>query len=259
MNFALPAILLFVVVLPGFLFRSRLKLAEQTSLDYSPFGRVVIEAFLWAAVLHGAWLVASYVGLHRTLATEALLGLLSSSPQLQTTAVDEVRASSGLVSWYFGTLYLFALGVPPLVRRAISHWRLDREGARFSSVFRFHDAPWYYLLTRADFEPGDEPDHIVVAAVLNVAGSPILYVGILADFFFDPQGQLDRLVLANVVRRPLDRDRTVGRQLLAEGDDGGDDEDDDTRRFYAVEGDYFVIRYAEVLTLNVHYVKVGPA
>lgn len=248
MNLALPAILIFVVVLPGFLFRSRLKLAEQTSLDYSPFGRVVIEACLWAIVLHTVWLAGSSILFDATLATEAVLGLLSSSPPLQATAVDEVRGSAGRVAAYFASLYAFAFVIPTVTREAISHWRLDRAGARFSRVFRFHDAPWYYLLTSADFEPGDEPDHIVLAAVLDVATSPILYVGILVDFFFDPQGQLDRLVLANVVRRPLSRDRPIDDDAIA---------DDETSRFYAVEGDYFVIRYAEVITLNVHYVKVG--
>lgn len=245
MNFALPAILIFVVVLPGFLFRTRLKYSEQTSLDYSPFGRVVIEAFLWAVGLHLVWLAASDRILGAPLRTEALLGLLSSSPELQAVAVAEVTASSVRVLVYFVSMYAFALIVPSAIRAAISHWRLDRSGARLSTIFRFHQAPWYYLLTGADFERGEEPDYILIAAVINVASRPFLYVGSLADFFFDPTGQLDRLVLENTVRRPLDRDKQS--------------DDDDTDRFYPVEGNYFVIRYAEVITLNVHYVKVEPA
>ena len=246
MNFALPAILLFVVGLPGFLFRSRLKLAEQTSLDYSPFGRIVIEAFLWALLLHVAWLLGSYLLFGATLQTEALLGLLSSSADLQAVAVREVTASSRRVFAYFLSMYLVAFVVPSLVRQAITRWRLDRSGARLSTVFRFHQAPWYYLLTGADFARDEAPDSVVLAAVIDVAGTPILYVGFLADFFFDPDGQLDRLVLENVVRRPLSRDKSFEKVL---------DGEPDTDRFYVVEGDYFVIRYEEVLTLNVHYLK----
>ncbi len=244
MNFALPAILIFVVVLPGFLFRSRLKRSEQTSLDYSPFGRVVNEAFLWAIGLHIVWLSAGYFLLGATLRTEALLGLLSSSPELQAVAVVEVTASSVRVLVYFVTLYAFAFGVPSAIRAAISRWRLDRAGATLSPIFRFHEAPWYYLLTGADFERDEEPDYILIAAVVDVAAQPVLYVGSLADFFFDPTGQLDRLVLENVVRRPLARDKRDG---------------EDPDRFYPVEGDYFVLRSTEVITLNVHYVKVEPA
>ena len=213
MNFALPAILIFVVVLPGFLFRTRLKYSEQTSLDYSPFGRVVIEAFLWAVGLHIVWLAAGYGFLGATLRTEALLGLLSSSADLQAVAVAEVTTSSVRVLVYFVSMYAFAFIVPSAIRAAISHWRLDRAGARLSTIFRFHQAPWYYLLTAADFERGEEPDYILIAAVIDVASRPFLYVGSLADFFFDPTGQLDRLVLENTVRRPLDRRLWLSRSL----------------------------------------------
>lgn len=243
MNFALPAILTFLVVLPGFLFRSRLKLAEQTSLDYSPFGRVVGSGVAWALALHGAWLFVAYV-LGWTVRPEAFLGLLSSSPSLQTQAIAAVSASALRVTLYFVSLYAFVLAVPTALRLAISHWRLDRAGAPLSSLFRFYEAPWYYLLTGADFD--DPPGGVSVAAVVNVGGQPYLYVGILVNFFFDPEGQLDRLVLESVARRPLSRDRSRGDDIVA----------DESRRFYDIEGTYFVLRYSEIVTLNVKYFRL---
>lgn len=48
MNVALPALIVFLLLLPGFIFRTNLKRSERTSLDYSPFGHVVAEAVLWA-------------------------------------------------------------------------------------------------------------------------------------------------------------------------------------------------------------------
>ena len=242
MNVALPALLFFLIVLPGFLFRSRLKLAEQTSLDYSPFGRVVTEALLWSIALHGVWLaLASTAGI--TLRTDALLGLMSSSADRQAVAIDAVSASSLRVFAYFTSLYVFAFVVPYAVRVAISRARLDRAGAPLSSIFRFHEAPWYYLLTGADFAEAEQPDYILVAAIVDVAGAATLYVGTLADFFFDPDGHLDRVVLENVSRRPISSDKRP----------------DDHERFYPIEGDYFVIRYAEATTLNVQYVKLQEA
>ena len=59
MNFALPAVVVFALLLPGFIFRSRLKRVERTSLDYSPFGTVVAEAVFYAACLHGLWLLVA--------------------------------------------------------------------------------------------------------------------------------------------------------------------------------------------------------
>jgi hypothetical protein len=55
MNVALPALIAFFILLPGFIFRTNLKRAECTSLDFSPFGQIVAEAILWALVLHLIW------------------------------------------------------------------------------------------------------------------------------------------------------------------------------------------------------------
>jgi hypothetical protein len=245
MNFALPAILLFLIVLPGFMFRSRLKLVEQTSLDYSPFGRVVAGGVLWAITLHIVWLCVTYA-LGWTLKTDALIGLLSSSSQLQDIAVAAVSASALRVAAYFLSLYAFALFVPPIVRWAIIRWRLDRAGVPLASIFRFSEAPWYYLLTGADFD--EPPGGVSVAAVVDVGGQPYLYVGILVNFFFNATGQLDRLVLESVARRPLSRDKTGADDLVT----------DDRQRFYDVEGTYFVLRYAEIVTLNIKYFRLEP-
>jgi hypothetical protein len=245
-NFALPAILLFLIVLPGFLFRGRLKRVEQTSLDYSPFGRIVVGGVLWAIALHLVWLGASYL-LGWTVRADALIGLMSSSPHLQDDAVAAVTASPlRVVLTYFLSLYAFALFVPAGVRRAISTWRLDRAGSPFASVFRYYEAPWYYLLTGADFD--DPPVGVSVAAVVDVGGQSYLYVGTLVNFFFDAAGQLDRLVLESVARRPMARDKADGDDLVG----------DASRRFYDVEGTYFVLRYAEIVTLNINYFRLEP-
>jgi hypothetical protein len=244
-NFALPAILLFLIVLPGFLFRGRLKRVEQTSLDYSPFGRIVVGGVLWAITLHLVWLSAAWL-FGWTVRADALIGLMSSSPHLQDEAVAAVTASSSRVLTYFLSLYAFALFVPAGVRWMISTWRLDRAGSPFASVFRYYEAPWYYLLTGADFD--DPPVGVSVAAVVNVGGQSFLYVGTLVNFFFDATGQLDRLVLESVARRPLARDKADGDDLVA----------DASRRFYDVEGTYFVLRYAEIITLNVNYFRLEP-
>ena len=65
MNFALPTLAVFALLLPGFIARSRIKRIERQSLDYSPFGQIVSEALLWALALHLlwcglAWLLTAY-------------------------------------------------------------------------------------------------------------------------------------------------------------------------------------------------------
>ncbi|MFH7042307.1 hypothetical protein ABT392_08320 [Paucibacter sp. JuS9] len=248
MNIALPALVVFALLLPGFIARSRIKRAERSSLDYSPFGQIVTEAVLWAGGLHLLWLALAALFFGRHVQPTLLLGLVVSDAAAQARSISNLASELSWIAAYFGSLFAFAYGAPALIRAAIIRWRLDRAGAPLSPLLRFHAAPWYYLLTGADFPPGEEPDCIVVSAIVNISGRPWIYMGILDDFFLDPEGRLDRMVLEKVMRRPLDADKQPSTQA-----------DEELARFYVVDGDYFVLRYAETVTLNVEYIKLRPA
>lgn len=241
MNVALPALIVFIIVLPGFIARSQIKLTEREKLDYSPFGAVVIEGLVWAAALHGCWLLVCALG-GRFLDLAVLLGLLSSSPTLQSAAIASVQSETGQIVCYFGTQVLVAVTGAPQLRRLITRYRWDRSGSRLAWLFRFRRAPWYYLLSGADFTESEVPDLISVAAVIDVAGVPVLYVGTLEDYYFDSDGKLDRLVLEGAERRPFSADKAMEQQQ--------------ENRLYRIEGDYFVIRYEEVISLNVRYIRL---
>ncbi|THC39983.1 hypothetical protein [Massilia sp. Mn16-1_5] len=249
MNVALPTLILFVILLPGFIFRSGLKRAERTSVDFSPFGRVVAEAVLWAILLHLAWLTGAHLFFSREFEPIVLMNLLSSVPVSQAAAAQQVAVEFRPIATYCISLLIASYLVPMVVRSKISAFRLDREGAPLSTVFRFHDAPWYYLLTGADFTEDEQPDLIFISAIVEVAKEAVLYVGILDDFYFDSEGQLDRLILQGVLRRPLSRDKST--------EPGADEEGKE--RFYPIDGDNFVLRYSEAITLNVQYVKLTAA
>lgn len=190
MNIALPALIVFIILLPGFVFRSGLKRAERTSVDFSPFGRAVAEAVVWAVLIHIALLALSSAVFARQFEPTVLMNLLSSAPAAQAHAAQLVGAEFATIAGYFGFVLLFSYAIPIFVRTAITKFRLDRDSARFSSVFRFHDAPWYYLLTGADFTENEQPDMIIISGIVEVAKEAILYVGVLDDFYFDSEGQL---------------------------------------------------------------------
>ncbi|HYG05358.1 MAG TPA: hypothetical protein VD865_02980 [Stenotrophomonas sp.] len=245
MNVALPALIVFLLVLPGYIARSQIKLAEREKLDYSPFGAVVAEGLIWAAALHALWLAFCAL-FDRFLDLRILLGLLSSSPTLQAEAIAATATESGQIACYFGTQLLAAALATPGFRRLITRMRLDRAESPLAWLLRFRRAPWYYLLSGADFDADDVPDLISIAAVVDVSGEAVLYVGTLADYYFDAEGRLDRLVLEAVERRPLATDRaTVGESQ--------------PERFYRIDGDYFVIRHEQIISLNVRYVRIARA
>lgn len=86
MNVALPALIVFFLLLPGFVFRTNLKQAERVSLDFSPFGQVVTEAILWALFVHFIWLTVSHLVFGHDFAPTVLMKLLSSAPSTQAEA-----------------------------------------------------------------------------------------------------------------------------------------------------------------------------
>ncbi|MFT4247077.1 MAG: hypothetical protein QM581_03435 [Pseudomonas sp.] len=247
MNIALPAVVVFLLLLPGFIARSRIKYVERQLLDYSPFGTVVATAVVWAGALHALWLAFARLLAGKTPDVAALLGLVSSDAATQRAAMHALVASIQPVTLYFSSLLLCAYILPAMIRTLVVRLRLDRGSSRASWLFRFNDAPWYYLLTGADFAAGQEPDLIAVSALVNVAGRPMLYTGTLDEFFLDQEGRLERMILQQVMRRPLEADKA--------GNDGNPSES----RFYPVDGDYFVLRYAETITLNVQYIRLSPA
>jgi hypothetical protein len=103
------------------------------------------------------------------------------------------------------------------------------------------DAPWYYLLR---VHAAQRQADALVAAVVNFGGKCYVVRGFVAEFFVTPSGELDRIVLLLADRRPLEADREPG-------------DPDSAERYYAIEGDSFVLRYSEAITLNVQYVKFG--
>lgn len=244
MNIALPAILAFFILLPGFVARSRFKRVERTIIDHSPFGHAVPEGVVWATLLHGLWIMWMELLTDHRFAPEVLISLFSSDHLLQGAALRNIAAQFNGITAYFLSLLLAAYVLPSTVRWLVTTYRLDIHANVVSRALRFHGAPWYYLLTGADFSKADRPDLIAVSVVVDLAGTCVLYVGILEDFFVDQEGYLDRIVLSDTMRRPIAADRSPT------------DAPSDTPRFYSIEGDYFVLRYSEVTTMNVEYIKL---
>jgi hypothetical protein len=242
MNVALSAVVVFLVLVPGFAFRSRFRRIERTSLDYAPFGEAVVLGVVFAAVLHAVWLLTCYLLLHRTLDLGVVLRLMGSDPAAQADAVQRVASDQYGILAYFGTILLAPFLIAPALRRLAEHfgWHLPESGFLFK-LFGFN-APWYYLLLA---EPKKRNLATVVAAVVNFGGKCHIVRGVVADFFVNPNGELDRIVLEFADRRPLEADEVQ-------------DDQDPEERYYRIDGDFFVLRYSEAITLNIQYLELEP-
>jgi hypothetical protein len=87
---------------------------------------------------------------------------------------------------------------------------------------------------------------VLLTTVVHHNAADWLYIGVIADFFFDKSGDLDRVLLRLVDRRQLADDQKPVSET---------DADD---RYYHIEGDYFVLRYSEMTTINIDYIFVTP-
>lgn len=252
MNFALPALVCFVVLLPGFIARSRFRHVENKTLDYSPFGEVVATAVIVAALLHALWVWLSAKIFGWQFQPLYFLQLLSGDSKAQLNALDRVAQQAGLICSYIAAVYATSFFAPWLVKLMGSWNWLSNRAPFVRSWFRFSDAPWYYLLSGADLAPEHKKNaFIYISAVVNLAGQPHLYKGVLEKYYLNRDGSLDRMILFGVARRPISKDK----QQNDSPNSSGDPHLLKDERFYEVEGDYFVLRYAEAITLNIQVLE----
>ncbi len=144
-----------------------------------------------------------------------------------------------------------------LVRR--KEWDTRFRWLRFSNE-------WHYLLsgevlTFPEYASEDanedenekvEIDGTVVTALIDVSGTAYLYVGVLVQYWFDRNDNLDALWLRSVFRRKLTHDRN---HEIMEKPCGTEDTNG---AFYPINGDFVVIKFSNVINLNVMFLSVEP-
>jgi hypothetical protein len=96
-------------------------------------------------------------------------------------------------------------------------------------------------------------DGVYLSAVVDHASGSYLYRGIVSDFTFDRDGALDTIVLADAHRRRLVDDRAENGPPARVGPAAPDE------RYYEIRGDFLVLRYSELRTLNLDYFAVTLA
>jgi hypothetical protein len=266
-NLAFQALLLLLLILPGVLFQYAYyhgKLSTEVSLPFTfpaITGRT-IKGLAFAGVLHLLWLLVWTQALCLPANLENVLYFLigsHSDPKLFARILDETASSAGLISTYFVVLYVIS-GLSGITASLFVRWAgWDRK----YPFFRF-DNEWNYLFTGEVREFTADPGTLApisgtfLSVVLEIGGTAYLYVGILDDYYLDRTGSLDRFLLRKAVRREFSEDR-----LLLDEPSGGDAADAgpvdlEPERFYPIDGDYFVVKYADIKNLNIKYLYVDP-
>lgn len=260
MNIAFPTAFLFLLVLPGIILiiafsRGRWPgPGDERLILETPYSLGYLYKAGWCVfvsiVLHLLWyFVATSLGCHINIASAISLLVLPNDADQIETAIRSVSSDSIAISLYFASLYLFSWTAGLSLIRLIIYFRLDLKW-KFLRVRN----DWYYLLSgdilRFAWEDSgiedEEEIQVYISTVVHHTQNDYLYIGILNDFWLDTSGNLDRIMLAPAWRRTLKNDRKYDTQHEA----GSIDADE---RYYPIAGNNIIIRYSEMVTLNIEY------
>lgn len=241
MNIAFPAIIALIVFLPGLLIlRVRRKLKGKASTlppSPAPLSSEAALALMFAAILNLAWYGFVDFVLEKTncdiqIEPRAIVMFLTGKFGAGDAEFDwACRRISDFpvhVGAYFLGLYL----VTALLASAFGP-RID-EIAKRVGVLQNRDGrleAWGEF-----FRMDDKKSITLVTAVIEISGSPYLFLGVLRGLHFDEStGELDRLQLGEVARAKFDDNNPEGHE------------------FKPIFGNQFMVRYSEIKTLNVVY------
>jgi hypothetical protein len=240
-NVAFPAFLLFLFLIPGFVLRASFRTLEGSQVDAGPFAASSIKSVIYAMALHliAWWVVEKWTAY--TVHWDALLALFIGDKTKETDRALGLIARHPVahVMYFFLVIALAAIG-GYLLRQLVTWGRFDRIGRSLAPLFR-SGTEWYYLFTGYDEDV--QPDFVFVTALVEL-DETYLYRGVYERYFLKGDGELDRVVLTGVDRRKMSSDK--------------EKEGEENPAFYPIDGDYFVLRYAEMITMNVYYFWAVP-
>jgi hypothetical protein len=247
-NVAFPALLTFLLILPGYIFRGAFTRSERTQLDNRPFTSETVKSLIIAIFLHAIWLQLSKLFAPISLDYHVFLTLFTAARgDLLELAINRSANHVPAFITYLMTIYIFSYLLGMSAQKMVIKYKLDRH-PMLSELFRF-DTPWFYLFKGFNDE-GDRADFVKLAVTVQQVEATYLYYGILEDFFLTDSGNLDRIVLSSVVRRQLTADDAA---LI--GNMGSTLSEEQTR-FYEISGDRLVLKYKDITSLNIEYYKI---
>jgi len=232
MNIAFPAFFLLALILPGFIFTNAYERTENTTLDKKPFEASSASALMCALFLqliHASVVHFTIKEIDFELCIKILTGV-----KLTQSDIESLSPDLGFIGSYFVCLYIASYILGKLLQKIVFCLNPYK-----SSPLAF-DTPWYYEL-KGKLSSESDAQIIKVSCLLDTKDGSYLYYGYLDDFYLDKDGQLDRIVLFDVYRRDI------------RNDDHGDA---DTNRYYQIKGERLILKYSQVINLNIEYLYI---
>lgn len=253
-DITLSTLILFFLALPGFVARSAYH-SDKFSRTILPASLVedLAGSLLFALPLHFICLLISE-GLHHWSAAN-WLPWFPIVPDIDFVKVVRLLAANfepageyslnaitdnAYTNWKYITAYAVMIHLlAGLLGSTLRNWVWKgRWDLKLPVLFRFRNY-WLYRLTGRGITAGSKESNIrFIQLLVEVNGEIVLYSGILLTFIVDEKGELLDFLLVNAKR-------SIGDIT---------EEDGEVRyKWLRIPGSTFVVKYAEVINLNLHY------
>lgn len=247
MNVALSTIVLFILLIPGLLFR-RFYYTEEFSKEYfkQTFFGTFFSAFAPSLILHIIWYyLCQFVGYPVKL---HIVGNLLSGGEAQS-ALANIHIYSGRIVIYNISIAAAAIVLGFLSKKVVRHYKIDRK----YKLFRFQNS-WHYILKgeffdfpRASFDLGkstvEDIEFVYVDAIVDTNAGTILYEGILVDYELSSEAGLNLITLKNTSRKHFTTKN-------------GDQENKAVNLNQLIEGHVVVIPFEHIKNINLSFYRI---
>ena len=243
MNFALPTLVLLILLIPGFLFR-RFYYSGEFSKEYfkQNFTDLILPSLILSGIINTFCYTVIYLFGYHSDAVPAIAVLLSGT-------TDSARVSSAIqtlfLNLYPGLSYFLFTGITGAAAGLLSKYfvrtyKLDRK----YKLFRFQNE-WHYLFSGEilDFPEvqgsARDVDLTYINVMVNTSEGSVIYRGYLSSYILSSSTGIDRLYLTDTKRRYLK-------------DDGQNEE----TTYYRMPGEFFVVFASQIINLHISYYTI---
>lgn len=239
MNIAFPAFFILVLIIPGFIFQNAYEKIENTNIQRKTFDVASSLGIFYALILHMflIYCVVPFFGYE--INYKICLKLLTNSKLISASDLNIISVSIPAIFSYISSSFLFAYLLGKFFQKLIFSLNPYK-----SSQFAF-DTPWYYEL-KGQLSETENAQVIKLSCLVESKNEAFLFYGILEDFYLDPDGQLDRVVLSDARRRRIESDNIVSNTSPDSSD----------TRFYKIKGERLILKYENINNINVEYLYI---
>lgn len=240
MNLIFNSVLLFLIFLPGLLFRlTYYSYPYSRKIVAKDFGNLVFYSIIPGLIIQTfGLLITNLVGSYEIRIDHIILLLQGTKDSsLYQYVLSGIQISQGQILLYNLIINLTAIALALISRSIIRNkgWDRKERWLRFSNR-------WFYVFNGEilDFpeipDSSDDVNTKVIDALVELNGENILYIGYFYDYQLKPDGSLDGVYLQYPMRRSFD--------------------DQFSGNYYEISSRFIFLKYESIANMNFRYFKI---